>query len=125
MMRATAVAALLVTLAALAGCGGVPMVVMGGLASAGSIYRTVDQVTEATAPVIARACGEFEKAKAAAGVTVAVGLVAPGNAVKLASITSFGDAACAHPPGGDPIATAIWLGQLGGQLAALAAPRGS
>ena len=31
----------------------------------------------------------------------------------------YGDAACANPPQGDPLTTAIWLGQLIGQVATL------
>ena len=106
----------------LAGCAGVPAVVLGGLGSAGSAYLAVDRITEAATPYIAAACGEYGRAKAAADATVAAG-AAPGLAARLASIESFGDAACgpgAAPPKGDPLSTAIWLGQLAGQIAALA-----
>lgn len=106
---------------ALSGCGGVPMMVLGGIASAGSIYTTVDKMTEAAAPFIAKACGEFEAAKAAADATVAAGVLGADAAAKIASVQGFGDAACARPPAGDPLSTAIWLGKLGGQLAALSA----
>ena len=68
------------------------------------------------------ACAEYGRARAAADATVAAG-VAPAVAARLASIESFGDAACgpeAAPPKGDPLSTAIWLGQLAGQLTTLA-----
>ncbi len=40
-------------------------------------------------------------------------------AAKLSAIESFGDAACAKTPEGDPLSTAIWLGQLAGQITTL------
>ena len=106
----------------LAGCAGVPAAVLGGLGSAGSAYLAVDRITEAATPYIAAACGEYGRAKAAADATVSAG-AAPAVAVRLASIESFGDAACgpdAGPPKGDPLSTAIWLGGLAGQLTTLA-----
>jgi hypothetical protein len=42
--------------------------------------------------------------------------------VRLSSIERFGNAACgpgAAPPKGDPLSTAIWLGQLAGQITTL------
>src|SRR5260370_336895 len=104
---------------ALSGCAGVPAAVLGGLGSAGTVYLTVDKLTEAASPYIAKACGEYEKAKAGADAAVAGAIVPKSAAARLAAIESFGDAACAKPPDGDPLATAIWLGQLAGQLTTL------
>ena len=109
----------------LAGCGGVPAAVLAGLGSAGAVYSTIDKVTEAASPVIATACGEYAKAKAVADAAVALGAIPVATVAKLAAIESFGDAACGSgsgPPSGDPAATAIWLGQLAGQLVTLAKP---
>jgi hypothetical protein len=103
----------------LSACAGAPAAVLAGMGSAGSAYLAVDKLTEGASPYIAQGCAEYAKAKAAADAVSATGLVpAPTNA-KLASIESFGDAACANPPAGDPLSTAIWLGQLAGQLTTL------
>jgi len=107
---------------ALAGCGGVPAMVIGGLGSAGSVYTALDKITEAVDPYIAKACDEYQKGKAAADATIAAGVVASTAAGKVASIESFGDAACTAPPSGDPLSTAIWLGQLAGQITTLTTP---
>jgi hypothetical protein len=37
----------------------------------------------------------------------------------VATTEEYGDAACAKPPSGDALSTAIWLGTLVGQLATL------
>jgi hypothetical protein len=95
------------------------MMVLGGLASAGSLYTTADKITEAASPFIATACAEYQKGKAAANATIAAGVVASTAALKVTSIESFGDAACAIPPASDPLSTAIWLGQLAGQVTTL------
>jgi hypothetical protein len=105
---------------ALSGCAGVPAAVLGGLGSAGSALMAFDKLSEATSPYIASACGEYGKAKAAAAATIAAHVVPNANTAKLSSIVSFGDAACANPPAGDPLSTAIWLGQLAGQITTLA-----
>ncbi len=105
---------------ALAGCAGVPaavpMAILGGLGAAGSVYTAVDKITEAASPYIASACGEYGKAKAAVDATIATGVVSTAIAETVVYIESFGDAACANPPSGDPLSTTIWLGQLAGQL---------
>ena len=101
---------------ALSGCTGVPAAVLGGL---GSAYVAVDKLTEAASPYIATACAEYAKAKATAGATVIAGAVSTAVAARLSSIESFGDAACARPPAGDPLSTAIWLGGLAGQITTL------
>jgi len=125
MMRRLSVAALLATLPALAACGGVPAAVLGGLGAAGSVYSAIDKITQATSPFITTACAEYEQGKAAADARVGAGIVAPATVIKVAAIKSFGDAACAAgsgPPSGDPLSTAIWLGQLVGQITTLTAP---
>ncbi len=104
----------------LSGCGGAPAAVLGGVGAAGSAYAALDRLSSATTPYIATACGEYAKAKAAAGALLAAGAMPATVAAKIASIESYGDAACAAPPAGDPLTTAIWLGQLAGQIATLA-----
>jgi hypothetical protein len=108
---------------ALIGCAGVPAQVVGGLGSAGSAYLALDKITTAAAPYIATACGEYDKAKAAAEATRNAGLLSAAVGQQLAAIESFGDSACANPPAGDPLSTAIWLGTLAGQLQTLAGAR--
>ena len=107
---------------ALAGCGGVPAAVLGGLGSAGSLYTMADKITETADPYVAKACAEYTKGKAAADAVVGTGLVPSAASAKVTSIESFGDAACAKPPSGDPLSTAIWLGKLAGQITTLTAP---
>jgi hypothetical protein len=107
---------------ALAGCSGVPAMVIGGLGSAGSVYTALDKITEATEPYIAKACDEYQKGKATADATIAAGVVASTAAGKVTSIEIFGDTACANPPAGDLLSTAIWLGQLAGQITTLTTP---
>jgi hypothetical protein len=106
----------------LSACAGAPAAVLAGLGSAGSAYLAVDKLSEAASPYIAQGCAEYARAKAAADAVSATGLVPAGAGAKLASIESFGDAACgpgSGPPAGDPLSTAIWLGQLAGQLTTL------
>jgi len=117
----------IIGLPALSGCGGIPLMVFGGLASAGSIYTTVDKLTEAASPFIGAACAEYQNGKAAADAVTAAGLVPAATTSKVTSIKSFGDAACGSgsgPPSGDPLSTAIWLGKLAGQLTTLTTPTG-
>src|SRR5712671_3630153 len=96
----------------LAGCGGVPAAVLGGLGSAGALYTVADKITEAVDPYVTKACAEYAKGKAAADAVVGAGLVPEAVTGKVTAIESFGDAACANPPSGDPLSTAIWLGKL-------------
>jgi hypothetical protein len=107
---------------ALAGCGGVPAAVLGGLGSAGSVYTAADKVTEAADPYVTKACAEYATGKAAADAVVGTGLVPVAATGKVTSIESFGDAACKKPPAGDALSTAIWLGKLAGQITALTTP---
>jgi len=102
----------------LSGCAAMPGV-LGGIGAAGSVYAAIDRITQATDPYIATACLEYRKGKAAADAMLAAGLVPQGVAAKAVAIEGFGDAACANPPAGDKLSTAIWLGRLAGQLAAL------
>ena len=110
-----------VALPALSGCAGVPAAALAGIGAAGSTYLAIDRISEAASPYIAAGCGEYRKAKAAADAIAAIHLLPTGAAAKLTSIESFGDAACAKAPSGDPLSTAIWLGRLAGQLATLTA----
>jgi hypothetical protein len=89
------------------------------------IFAVVPALTACTAlqaadATITTACGEYTKGKTAATAIVASGFLPSAVAAKVASIESFGDAACADPPAGDPLSTAIWLGQLVGQITTLA-----
>jgi len=98
----------------------------GALVPAGSAIGAVsggiaiaNQVSAAVDPVIATACGEYKKGEGAADAVIATGLVPATVTGKVKSIESFGDAACANPPSGDALSTAIWLGQLAGQVTTL------
>jgi hypothetical protein len=84
----------------------------GGLAVANQLVGTVDGT-------IRIACGEYEKGRAAAEAVVATGLVGTAAVDKIRVVEEYGDAACADPPQGDPLSTAIWLGELVGQIATL------
>ena len=113
---------ILAVLPALTGCAGVPAAVLGGFGSAGSVVTAVDNIARATDPYIATACADYQKGRAAADALTTAGVVPRTVAAKVTAIESFGDAACTSPPAGDPLSTAIWLGKLAGQIAALTAP---
>ena len=87
--------------------------VVPGLSACSQIAGADDAVTTG--------CGEYQKARGAADAIVASGLLPNAAAAKVSSIEKFGDAACAHPPAGDPLSTAIWLGRLVGQIGTLTA----
>jgi hypothetical protein len=93
-----------------------------GLGAVGGALATANQVSAAVDPVIATACQDYAKGKSAADALVAAGLVSAATAAKVKSIEAFGDAACANPPAGNALSTAIWLGQLVGEIAALTSP---
>ncbi|HEY1794934.1 MAG TPA: hypothetical protein VGG57_02320 [Stellaceae bacterium] len=119
---------------ALALCGALPLVMSlggcGGLVAAGSalgaassVLTIANTVAAGADAVVKDACVAYDTGKAATDAVVKTGLV-PGEAeAKITSIESFGDAACADPPSGDALSTAIWLGQLVGQIATLADQR--
>jgi hypothetical protein len=106
----------------------------GALVPAGSALGAIgggitlaNQVSAAVDPVIAAACAEYRNGEAAANAVIATGLVPASVTARVAAIESFGDAACAQPPSGDALSTAIWLGRLAGQVTTLtgtAAPGG-
>jgi hypothetical protein len=102
----------------LSGCAAAPAV-LSGLGAAASVYSVADKIAAAIEPYVATACMEYEKGKAAADALTGAGLVPSPAGIKVTAIESFGDAACADPPSGDPLATAIWLGQLAGQITTL------
>lgn len=116
--------------AALALCGALALGGCGGLVAAGSavgaasgILTMVNTVAADAGAVIKDACVAYDTGKAAADAVVNTGLV-PGDAeAKIVSVESFGDSACANPPAGDVLSTAIWLGQLIGQISTLADQR--
>jgi hypothetical protein len=84
----------------------------GGLAIASQVVGTVDAT-------IQTACSEYQKGRAAANAVVGTGLLPSGAAAKVGVIEEYGDAACASPPPGDALSTAIWLGELVGQIGTL------
>jgi hypothetical protein len=107
---------------ALGGCGGL-VAAASALGAASSVLTIVNTVSADADAVIKDACVAYDTGKAATDAVVQTGLV-PGDAeAKITSIESFGDAACANPPSGDALSTAIWLGQLVGQISTLADAR--
>jgi len=118
-MRKFALVGTVAAILMLTGCGGIPTAVLAGLGAAGPILNTIGNVTEAIAPVIVTACKEYGRARDAANAVLASGIIPASAHVRVVSIESFGDAACANPPSGDPLSTAIWLGQLVGQIVTL------
>jgi len=107
---------------ALGGCGG--LVAAGSALGAASGVLTIANTVAGDADaVIKDACVAYDSGKAAADAVVKTGLVPGGAEAKITSIESFGDAACADPPSGDALSTAIWLGQLVGQISTLADQR--
>ena len=98
--------------APLLGAGAAIGTVGAGFAVANSAVSTVDST-------IQLACTAYQKGEAAANAVVGTGIV-PGDAAnKVGIIEEYGDAACANPPSGDALSTAIWFGSLVGQLASL------
>ena len=114
----TRVFALVALLPLLGGCAGLLAAgsatgaIGGGLAMADRVAATVDTT-------IRTACSAYEKGRAAADAVVATGLVPADASNKVGIIEEYGDAACADPPSGDALSTAIWLGTLVGQIASL------
>lgn len=97
-----------------------PLVGAGAAAGAlGGGVEIASQVASAVGGTIRTACSEYEKGKAAANAVVATGVVPTAAARDVGIIEEYGDAACANPPSGDAVSTAIWLGELVGQLGTL------
>ncbi len=103
---------LLSSCAGLVAAGSATGAIGGGLAIANQIAGTVNTTIET-------ACGAYETGRAAANAVVATGLVPLDTAGKVSIIEEYGDAACANPPSGNALSTAIWLGTLVGQIATL------
>ena len=102
----------------LGGCAG--LMAAGSAAGAiGGGLTVANQVAAAVDTTIQTACAAYEKGRAAADAVVATGLVPSDAARKVGIIEEYGDAACANPPSGDALSTAIWLGTLVGQIATL------
>jgi hypothetical protein len=99
-----------------------PLCGCGGLVAAGSgigALALVNQVSGDVNQVIDTACSAYEKGRAVADAVVATGLVPGDDVNKVGIIEQYGDAACASPPTGDALSTAIWFGKLLGQLDSL------
>jgi hypothetical protein len=101
--------------APLAAAGAAIGTIGAGLTVANTVAATVDTT-------IQTACVEYGKGKAAANAVVGTGIVPSSVAGKVSIIEEYGDAACANPPAGDALSTAIWLGTLVGQIATLTSP---
>ncbi|HTW52537.1 MAG TPA: hypothetical protein VME45_11685 [Stellaceae bacterium] len=114
MIRAIAAALLL----PLGGCAGL-MAAGSATGAVGGGWALADRIAGTVNTTVATACGEYEKGRAAANAVVATGLVPSDAATKVSIIEEYGDAACANPPSGDALSTAIWLGTLVGQIATL------
>ncbi len=108
--------------AALAGCA--PLVGAGAATGAlGGGLAIIDRITGTVDTTIQTACREYQKGKSAANTIVGTGVLPAAVTRKLAIIEEYGDAACAKPPAGDVLSTAIWLGELVGQIATLTTPQ--
>ena len=96
-----------------------PLVAAGGAAGAiGSGLAIANQVAGAADTTIQTACAEYQKGRAAANAVLGTGVVPASAATKVGIVEQYGDAACANPPSGDALSTAIWLGELVGQIGA-------
>lgn len=114
MTRTLAAAGLLM----LCGCAG--LIAAGSATGAiGGSLAIADQIMGAVDSAIRAACGEYGKGRAVAEALIASGRVPPDAVTKARIIEEYGDATCASPPQGDPLSTAIWLGELVGQIGAL------
>lgn len=119
---ALALCGALAPIGSLWGCGG--LVAAGSaLGAASGVVTIANTVAGDADAVIKDACVAYETGKAATDTVVNTGLVTADAEGKITSIESFGDAACARPPSGDALSTAIWLGQLVGQISTLADQR--
>jgi hypothetical protein len=107
--------------AALGACS--PLVAAG--AAIGGGLTVANQVAGAVDTTIQAACGEYQKGRAAADAVVGTGLVPSEIADKVSTIEEYGEAACANPPSGDALSTAIWLGELVGQIGTLTSVSGA
>lgn len=114
MIRALAVAPLLL----LGGCTGL-LAAGSTLGAIGGGLAVANQVAGEVDTTIQTACREYEKGRAVADAVVATGLLPAEAASKVRVVEEYGDAACADPPSGDALSTAIWLGTLVGQIATL------
>jgi hypothetical protein len=85
----------------------------GGLVVANTVAGKVDNAID-------KACRDYQTGRMIANAVLAAGLLPSDIATKISLIEQYGDAACANPPSGDAVSTAIWLGTLIGQLGTLA-----
>jgi hypothetical protein len=96
--------------------------VAGAGAAVGTVssgIATANNLTSAVGTTIQTACAAYQKGEAAANAIVGAGVVPADATSKVGIIEEYGDAACANPPSGDALSTAIWLGTLVGQIGAL------
>ena len=102
---------------ALSACA--PLVAGAATGAVGSGLVIANQVASTVDTTIQTACAEYTKGRAAANAVVGTGLVPSDATSKVGIIEEYGDAACANPPAGDALSTAIWLGELVGQIGTL------
>jgi hypothetical protein len=98
--------------APLAGAGAAIGTIGTGLTLANNVATDVNSTVQT-------ACTAYNKGEAAANAVVGTGLVPTNLTSKVNIIEQYGDAACANPPSGDALSTAIWLGTLVGQIGTL------
>jgi hypothetical protein len=91
------------------GAGAAIGTVGAGLTLANNVADTVDTT-------IQTACTEYQKGESAANAVIGAGIVPAKIASDVSVIEQYGDAACANPPSGNALSTAIWFGKLIGQL---------
>ena len=112
----------MIALAALLGGAlgaGAPAVGAGAaIGTVGAGITVANNIAGAVDTTIQTACGAYEKGKAAANAVVGTGLVPP-RGRQGRHYRGYGDAACANPPTGDALSTAIWLGTLVRQIGTL------
>ncbi|HZT87395.1 MAG TPA: hypothetical protein VFA12_05450 [Stellaceae bacterium] len=102
---------------ALSACGAAGTAAIAG--SAVTAAAEAGQLVAATDRVIDKACAEYKKGRAVADAAASFGLLPQAALAKISAIESYGDAACANQPAGDPVATAIWVGELIGDVKTL------
>lgn len=122
-MPAGRIPAILVLCALLGASGCAPLTAAGAaLGAVGTAVSVADQLASAANPLIRKACDKYAKARAAGEAMAINGLLPESAAAKLKRIEAFGDAACADPPQGNALSTAIWLGELAAKLKTLTGP---
>ena len=98
-----------------------PVAAGAGIGAAASGLAVAGRIVDAADTALQIACGEYQKGRAAADAVGNTGVLPADIVAKVRVIEEYGNAACANPPPGDALSTAIWLGELVGQIASLTA----